>query len=283
MTLFADDSTVTISSNSTDSLIQYKRDIHNTLTSIIDWLNNNNLKINLDKTKIMHFSQRLTIENMDTNIDNKTVDIVNTTKFLGLIIDKRLDWKSQIENLCKKNCSSAFALHSLAAVVNVDTLIAAYHGLAASHLRYGIIFWGNSTDANTAFKAQKRCIRSMFGLNTVDTCKPYFIRYRLLTLPCLYILETAMFVKTNPNLFPSLQDVVPRNRRDMTILRVYSAKTALMRKSIVCMAPTIFNKLPKRWKELNSKAFKRQLKMFLFKKAYYNVAEFLAEKDFFVD
>lgn len=279
MTLFADDSTVTISNNNSD-MIQYKLDIRNTLTSIIQWLNDNNLKINLDKTKIIHFSQRLTIENMDINIDNKTIEIVNDTKFLGLMIDKRLDWKSQIEYLCKKICSSAFALHNLAAVVNVDTLITAYHGIAASHLRYGIIFWGNSTDANTAFKAQKRCIRSMFGLKTVDTCKPYFKKYKILTLPCMYILETAMFVKTNPKLFPRLEDAVPRSRRDMTILRIYPAKTALMRKSIVCMAPTIFNRLPKRWKELNSSAFKRQLKTFLLQKAYYSVSEFLAEKSF---
>ena len=56
LSLFADDSTVTINSINKDT---FEYDINTTLNSIINWLNNNNLKINLEKTKIMYFSQRL--------------------------------------------------------------------------------------------------------------------------------------------------------------------------------------------------------------------------------
>lgn len=151
----------------------------------------------------------------------------------------------------------------------------AYHGIAASLLRYGIIFWANSPDFQQVFKAQKRCIRSMFRICTTDSCKPYFVQHRILTLPSIYILEIALFVKKNPQLFPRLSDTVVRNRRDNTRLRIHGSKTELMRKSIFCMGPNIYNKLPTELKTLNIMLFKKRLKNILVNKCYYNVKDYL--------
>ncbi|KAJ8705886.1 hypothetical protein PYW07_010663 [Mythimna separata] len=148
----------------------------------------------------------------------------------------------------------------------------------SSHLRYGIIFWGNSTDKDIPFKAQKRCIRTMFKLGSTDSCKPYFINYNILTLPSLYIFEVVMFVKCNRHLFPRMADKVSRVRRDNTMLCSHVSKTALMRKSVFCMAPLIFNKLPKGWRELSAHILKKRLKLHLVGKAYYSILEFMNEK-----
>lgn len=120
----------------------------------------------------------------------------------------------------------------------------------------------------------------MFKLKPTDSCEPYFRNYKILTLPCLYIFEVAVFVKTNPSRFRRLSDVVPRNRRDNSVLCLESANTALMRKSVYCMAPVIYNKLPKTWKELPLSLFKKRLRSFLVAKAYYTIKEFLIEKEF---
>lgn len=276
VTLFADDSTVTIQCNNKGT---YGNDINNSLSTIINWLNNNNLKINLNKTNAMHFKQRTRSDNNPKVVyNNKTIEEVTTTKFLGITIDAKLNWKDQVEILSKKICSSAYALYKLAPLINIKSLLLAYHGLVSSHLRYGIIFWGNSTDRGAPFKAQKRCVRSMFRLKPTDSCKPYFVKYKILTMPSLYILEVAMFVKQNKHLFLSFKELSSRSRRDNTVLCSQSANTALMRKSIFCMAPIIYNKLPKSWKEENSKIFKKRLQKFLEKKAYYNISEFLNDK-----
>lgn len=276
VTLFADDSTICIPCNNKDL---YKDDINNTLINIIQWLDNNNLKINLSKTVIMHFSQRLlTFSNLDIAYNNITIDTVNTTKFLGLIIDRHLNWKDHIDSLSKRISSSAYALYLLSRNVNRQALLTAYYGLAESVLRYGVIFWGNSTNREVAFKAQKRCLRAMFHLQTTDSCKPYFIMYKILTLPSIYILETIMFVRKNPKLFPRRADQFPRNRRDQTQLCVPPCRTALMRKSVFHIAPIVYNKLPKSWKELNNVHLKRKLKTHLVNKAYYNINEFLEER-----
>lgn len=275
ISLFADDSTVSVPCTTREL---YESDINNSLGSIVLWLDNNNLKINLTKTQIMHFSQRLHNQNINVSYKGNQIHEVDATKFLGITIDKQLNWKAHIADLSKKLSSSAYVLLKLAPVVNRDALLTAYHGLAASVLRYGVIFWGNSTDAKIAFKAQKRCIRAMFGLKKTDSCKPFFDNYKILTLPSLYIFEVALFVRYNPQLFLRISDVVKRNRRDNERLLLHSAKTTLMRKSLLCMAPIIYNKLPNCIK--HSETFKKKLKLMLTNKCYYNINDFLNDKKF---
>lgn len=118
----------------------------------------------------------------------------------------------------------------------------------------------------------------MFNLKTTDSCQPYFRKHKILTLPCIYILEIAVFVKSNPQKFTRINDVVPRNRRDNSRLCLRSANTTLMRKSVCCMAPEIYNKLPKTLKDLNLALFKKKLRNFLVDKAFYSVSDYLLEK-----
>lgn len=138
--------------------------------------------------------------------------------FWTLTIDRNLSWKSHIDIANKKNCSNAYALYTLSRVINTDAILAAYYGLVESTLKYGVIFWGNSTDRNIIFKGQKRCLISMFLLKRTERCVPFFKQYKILTLPSLYILEVVIFVKSNPNLFPRLDDAVVRNRRYKTTI-----------------------------------------------------------------
>lgn len=271
MTLFADDSTLTIESK---SRINYENDINNALKSVILWLNRNNLKINIEKTKIIHFRQRLSPPNVDINFENNSLSEVKSTKYLGLIIDNKLNWKEQIVNMCKKLSSSAYALRKLAPILNIDALVTAYHGIVGSYLRYGIIFWGNSTYRELAFRAQKKCLRAMLQIPSDESCRPFFIKYKILTCPSLYVLETALFVKANPQLYLRQSALVKRSRRDDDIVIVPRANTALMRKGILCMAPKIYNKIPKNIRDLKYELFKKTLKKYLVEKCLYSLNEF---------
>lgn len=276
MTLFADDSTITITCNDIQS---YESDINKSIESIIQWLDNNNLKINLSKTTIMHFDQRYNApSDMNVTFNNNLINQVDATRFLGLIIDKKLNWKPHIEGLSKRVSSLAYALHRLSSTVNTGALLTAYHGMVESILRYGLIFWGNSTNKDIIFKLQKRCLRAMFKIKVTDSCRPLFFKHKILTLPSLYIIEIALFVKNNPHLFPRLSDAVSRNRRDNTRLQSHPVRTALMQKSVVSVAPKIYNKLPKLYKNLNIQSFKNKIKMLLISKCYYSLDEFFNDK-----
>lgn len=223
----------------------------------------------------MHFSQRaqnpseITLKYKDNIISQ-----VDSTKFLGLFIDKKLNWKNHTQELSKKISKLAYALYKLSQTVNTTTLLTAYHGMVESNLRYGVIFWGNAVNKDNIFKIQKRCIRSMFKIKSSDSCKPLFQKHKILTFPSLYLLEVALFVKCNPNLFPLLSESIVRNRRDDAKICTNICKTTLKLKSIICMGPKVYNKLPKTIRELNATMFKRKLIKILQEKCYYSVNEF---------
>uniref|UniRef100_A0A2A4JUV6 Reverse transcriptase domain-containing protein n=1 Tax=Heliothis virescens TaxID=7102 RepID=A0A2A4JUV6_HELVI len=272
ITLFADDSTVTVDSKRNAS---HEDEINNTIQSLIEWMDNNNLKINIAKTKIMYFSQRIASPNFNIIYQGTSLNTVDTTKFLGIIIDRNLNWKTHTEELTKRVSSSAYALYKLSAIIDTDALITAYHGIVHSVLRFGVIFWGNSTNKEIVFKSQKRCIRAMFGLQSIDSCKQYFIKFKILTLPSLFIFEVAIFVKCNPNLFSRPADISTRSRRDNDKLCIVPCNTALMHKSVFCLAPVIFNKVPKSIRQLPLNKFKIKFKEFLIAKCFYNLNEYL--------
>lgn len=98
-----------------------------------------------------------------------------------------------------------------------------------------------------------------------------------MTLPSLYILDTVTFVKENPELFQRLADVVSRNRRDTTRLRLHSSNTALMHNSVFCMAPAVYNKIPNSIKSLNCNLFKKKMQQLLVERCYYHLSEFLTD------
>lgn len=267
--LFADDCTVLFTGK---SLTDCEVNINRTLNTIIEWLTNNNLNINISKTKVMSFRQRRN-ESFNLNIayKGKTICETDMTKFLGLNVDNKLAWNNQIEIVCKKLNKYSYALYNLRKVVNVSTVLTAYHAYVTSTLRYGIIFWGNATRWAMAFKAQKKCIRSLCGLRKTDSCKSHFKNLKILTLPCLYIYEICVFVRTNMDLFMNYNSVRLRHK-----LCFMKTKTALLKKSVLGMAPKIYNKLPRAMHDIdNLYEFKKKLNIFLAEKAYYSIREFL--------
>lgn len=263
MILFADDCTV---------LYNDRIDINNSLRSIIQWLQNNNLQINLNKTKVMDFRQSAS-NVMHTNIvyEGNVLEETKTTKFLGLHIDNNMKWQAHLEFVCNKLSQSAYALYLLSKKVSQQAVLVAYHSYVASRMRYGIIFWGNATNNERVLIAQKRCIRAIRGLKRMDSCKPHFKELRILTFPSLYIYEVALFVKRHPQLFPK---VLRARRSDQVCSR--AGKTALFNKSILAMAPKIYNKIPKPIRECQDIIiFRRLLFNHLTEKSYYSIREFL--------
>lgn len=272
MTMFADDSTIIFNSDNVNTL---ECDINNNIKSVINWLKCNNLQINLNKTLIMKFRQRTNDKlNLNINFNNVPIKETKSTKFLGIHIENTLSWGIQIENVCNKLNQYSYVLKKLRNTVNKSTLLTAYHGLVASCLRYGIMFWGNATGKETAFIAQKRCVRAICNLQKTDSCAPYFKDLKILTLPCMYIYESVLFVRRNLLKYSRVSSL---RRADK--LNLIPSKTALFQKSIFTMGPKLYNKLPKCIKAAETiNLFKKMLFKLLIDKAYYSIEEFLNDK-----
>jgi hypothetical protein len=57
-------------------------------------------------------------------------------KTLGIIVDQRLSWKSNTENICNKITSGISALRRVKPFVNKDTLISIYNAIVRPHFDY---------------------------------------------------------------------------------------------------------------------------------------------------
>ena len=79
--------------------------LQNEIVKIREWLNNNKLSLNISKTNYMIMTNRKKVQQNDDfqlSIDGQTISQVNETKFLGVIIDDRMTFKSHINHIAGK-------------------------------------------------------------------------------------------------------------------------------------------------------------------------------------
>ena len=72
------------------------------------WFKTNKLSLNLKKTKFMVFQprQKRSICNVQISVDNQNIVKVKEANFLGVILVKNLNWKSQISHVANKVAKS---------------------------------------------------------------------------------------------------------------------------------------------------------------------------------
>lgn len=237
------------------------------------------LHVNIDKTKLIQFQPyNSTRHQLDIKYADNAIEEVESATFLGVTLDKYCNWKVHIEKLCTKVQRFVFVLNRITRVVGINAALNAYHGYVASILRYGIIIWGNSVDFIKAFRAQKKCIRSMTKAHPLQSCVPIFKELKILPLPSLYIFELCIFVHKNVALFQFCNDVYVRKTRNIYKICAPQQRIQLFSNNVYCMAIKIYNKLSNVFKTLNFVTFKKKLFNFLLQKSYYSTTEFLNEK-----
>lgn len=275
-TLFADDISFVIPCQDEFNL---NHQLNSILTEIVTWLNEHNLQVNFEKTKLIQFKpyQKRTI-NISYSYLNTKLESVTSTTFLGISIDSALNWKDHIKKINNKLSSFTYALYNLKKCTDIKIATSAYYAYAHAWLQYGIVLWGNSTNIIHVFRLQKRCIRILVNIDPMVSCKPYFKKLKILTLVSMYILEVCLFVKNNYSLFPQYsrsQNLRPRNK-----LAIPNSALKIIHSSPYGMSIKIYNKIPNNIKDIdNYKIFKNTIKLYLTRKAYYTLDDFFNDKN----
>ncbi|KAI4883753.1 hypothetical protein NFI96_007668 [Prochilodus magdalenae] len=153
---FADDTTVVglISKNDESA---YREEVQR----LTDWCRTNNLSLNVDKTKEMVVDFRRTRrDHSPLHIDGSTVEIVKSTKFLGVHLAEDLTWSLNTSTITKKAQQRLYFLRRLRkAHLPPPILTTFYRGTIESILSSCITAWfGNCTASDR--KSLQRVVRT---------------------------------------------------------------------------------------------------------------------------
>jgi hypothetical protein len=126
------------------------------LNTLKDWFTNSGLSLNLTKTKMLKFettSQNNTL--FQLHYKNQHLQDVKNIKFLGIEIHKFMNWKAHVKPILPKLGNTCFAIRNMKSCSNIETLRMIHLAYFHSIMKYGNIFWGNSTEGKKVFFLQK--------------------------------------------------------------------------------------------------------------------------------
>lgn len=145
--IFADDTNIIITHENYDELIKTG---NTELKNINDWMVANKLLLNATKTKAIVFKtpQRRIPASQETLLLNENpIEIVKNTKFLGVILDENLSWKSHMEQLKTKLNRNFILCSKIRRFCTTQSYLNLYNNLISSNIDYCISSWcfDNST------------------------------------------------------------------------------------------------------------------------------------------
>ena len=178
------------------------------IESTVQWCRENNLKLNVSKTKelVIDF-RRGEVPPPPLVIAGDTVERVDSFKFLGTILSSTLSWELNSNNIYKKARQRMYFLRKLRSFkVNKVTLINFYRAIVESILTQSIIVWFD----RTAKKDMKR-------LNSIVINAQKLIGVNLPSLESLYeermSARTEKILKDDTHPARKYFDFLPHGRR----------------------------------------------------------------------
>ena len=133
------------------TLARVERQLQLCVNKIQDWIDGNGFKFSVKKTECIHFHKfRDIFPDPQIYLNKSPITAVREAKFLGLIFDKSLNFKSHIQYL-KTSCQKALNVLRVVGHTNWGadkcTLLKLYRSLVRSKLDYGCMIYGSTRDS----------------------------------------------------------------------------------------------------------------------------------------
>jgi len=268
--MFADDTNVF---HSDINITILETIINRELSNLSLWFKSNKLSLNINKTYFMFFGHKGITANLRIHIDGLNIERVSNTKFLGLQIDEKLNWKEHIRLLSIKISRSIGIIYRLRQSVPLTILRKLYFAIILPYLQYCNILWGTNywTSIRSLFLLQKKAIRLVTNSAYLAHTAPLFKQLNTLTLTDLVSMQIGIFMfnyvnKLLPPVFTQFIKVNPATHRQTTRsssnLYIEPYRLNIKKFSLIITGPTFWNSLNKDTKESKSaNIFKRKLKI----------------------
>lgn len=250
--LFADDACL-LYAGSTDS--DNIRRMNHDLVILNNYLRQNGLTLNVNKTKFihMHDPRKRLLRDLQVSLHGEIVQEVHEFCYLGLWIDSNLTWKRHVDYLCSKLSCLVGILYKVRDEIPFYALKRLYFALVHSHLNYMIAVWGNAsaTSIKRLQKLQNRLFKLIYNLpRLTPTLSLYKDHVKdVLPVTALHFFTVCKFVKESMGnrIYHTLnfpwQQGTSANRDPYRLGRGRSL-TGWGLQRITFQGPTFYNSLP---------------------------------------
>ena len=138
--LYADDLNIVLEANDYSTL---ESKLQNTLNIINEWMYKNQMTINIEKSNymIIDMSNRYP-NNLNVNLGENQLKRNSEIKILGVIFDEKLNFKTHINNICKKVRNRVNLISRLKYLLPKPSLNLIYKTIVQPIIDYGINIYG---------------------------------------------------------------------------------------------------------------------------------------------
>jgi len=174
--LFADDTALWTAAN---TLTILSSRLQQSVDAFESWCKSWKLKLQPTKTELIHFRlhPRKQYKNpVHVKVENTTIRPLDSTRYLGVIIDKKLDWRSHLEHIEMKIAPRINLLRYLARAAydpNKKTMINIFKAIARTIIIYGypVLLTANQKVWNRLQIIQNKALRAALGLPMYTSVK----------------------------------------------------------------------------------------------------------------
>ena len=216
---------------------------------VCEWLKANRLSLNIKKCNYMIFNSKNKHYNNtthDVNLSNESIQRVDTTKFLGVLIDSNLTFKYHINQIANKVVKSIGIMNRLKHIFPTAVLRTLYCSLILPYLTYCNIVWGNTfrTYTNKLVMLQKKATRLISKAHFIAHTDPLFKDLKLLNLDNInkYQQNVFMYKYANKQLPSKFQALF--TFRTSTNIHLPTRRTRLFQHTIRYTGAKNWNTLP---------------------------------------
>ena len=192
--LFADDTNLFNSNRN----LQYLMESTNVeLQKLSEWFKANKLSLNVGKTKYILFGNKhIPGKSFHLILDGNVLDQVKETKFLGVVLDEKLNWSQHINHICLKISRGLGIIGRVKHILPSKTLLMLYYSLIYPYISYCCIIWGSTckTLLNKVTLLQKRVVRLITHSEFRSTTGPLFIYLSLFKVSDVHKMQILQFM-----------------------------------------------------------------------------------------
>ena len=212
--LYADDTSVLLNGKDYSDLIKL---LNSELDKLSNWLSANKLSLNVKKSYYMVFHRaKLKIDkHAAIKMNGVFLQRTNSLKYLGVIIDHKLNWTQHIAHVRNKVSKGIGIMYRARNYLTKNSLKSLYFSYIYPYLIYCVEIWGISpqTHLKPLLLLQKKIIRIMTFSTYCAHTDPIFKDLNVLTINKLVIHRIGiMMYKFNNGLLPTvLNSLYKRN------------------------------------------------------------------------